>query len=118
MAAFLNEMKTVRLRKVSERSSWDNPAPPPAERFNTQSDLQRLSSLQGPQPTIPILKSIRAANIANSKSEIHMGEKRKRNTINIRDDAGKLLFSLPWTIMTIVFRSSSQASFTYLIHGF
>jgi hypothetical protein len=116
MAAFLNEMKTVRLRKVSERSSGDNPAPPPSERFNTQSALRGLSFLQSSQPTIPLLKS---SNIANSESEIiHMREKRKRNTINIRDDAGKLLLSLLWTIMTILFRSSSQASFTYLIRRF
>ena len=89
MAAFLNEMKTVRLRKVSERSSGDNPALPSA-RFDTQSALRRLSSLQSSQPTISLLK---ASNIANSESEIRMGEKRKRNTINIRDDAGKLLLS-------------------------
>ena len=98
MAAFLNEMKTVRLRKVSERSSRDNPAPPPSAHFDTQSALRRLSSLQRSHPTISLLK---ASNIGNSESEIHMGEKRKRNTINIRDDAGKLLLFLLWTIMTI-----------------
>ena len=113
MAAFLNEMKTVRLRKVSERSSGDNPAPP-SERFSSQSALRRFSSVQTLQPTISLLK---ASNI-NSESEIRMGEKRKRNMINIRDDAGKLLFFLPWTIMTFFFRSSSQASFRYFIRGF
>jgi hypothetical protein len=119
MAAFLNEMKTVRLRKVSKRSSGDNPVLPHSERFDTQSTVRGLSSFQRSQPTIPVLKSIRASNITTSESEIRMGEKRKRNAINIRDDAGKLLLlSLPWTIMTIFFRSSSQASFTYLIHGF
>ena len=88
MAAFLNEMKTVRLRKVSERFSGDNSATLPPERFNTQSALRGSSSLQRPQPTIPLLK---ASNIADSESENRMGEKRKRNMISIRDDAGKLL---------------------------
>ena len=115
MAAFLNEMKTVRLRKVSERFSGNNSAPPPSERFNTQSTLRGLSSSQRSEPTIPLLK---ASNFTNSESEIHMGEKRKRNTISLRDDAGKLLLSLPWTIMLIYFRSSSEASFRYLFRGF
>lgn len=94
MAAFLSEMKTVRLRKVSERSSGDTPGPP-SERSSTQSVLQRsLSSLQRSQPAMPLLTSIRASNIdtstALSESDIRMSEKRKRGTVNIHDDNGKL----------------------------
>lgn len=96
MAAFLNEMKTVRLRKVSERSSGDNLAPP-FERTNAQSALRRSLPSQTSQSTIPLPTSIRVSNItisALNESENRMGEKRKRNTINIHDDAGILLLFL------------------------
>jgi hypothetical protein len=51
--------------------------------------LQRL------QPAISLSKSIRACIASPAGSEIHTGEKRKRNTIDIHDDAGKLPLSLP-----------------------
>jgi hypothetical protein len=102
MAAFLNEMKTVRLRKVSERSSGANPTLPPSEPFSVQSALRRSSSLQRSQMTIPLPTSIRASNIGTSPalsgSETRMGEKRKRNTIEIHDDPGRLLFLLAWAM--------------------
>ena len=92
MAAFLNEMKTVRLRKVPERSSGGNPAPFPSGHLNAHSAVRRSSSSQRSQPATSLLKSIEAFSSALSGSEIRMGEKRKRNTIN---EAGKLLLSLP-----------------------
>ncbi|KAF8802427.1 hypothetical protein BYT27DRAFT_7235351 [Phlegmacium glaucopus] len=86
MAAFLSEMKTVRLRKVSGRSSGNNPAPAslPSERFSAQAALRRSSSSQRSQLAMPLLTSIRASNIDSSSA---LSEKRKRNTINIHDDA-------------------------------
>jgi len=99
MASFLKEMKTVRLRKVSERSGSMGAESSFSSAANTSgvdlSSLRRSGSIQHPEFSLPSTsRNILSGNHSMSEIDTRIGDKRKRAASGYHEDPRKHFWTL------------------------